>query len=107
MGFDYSQIIVVAVGIFCIVKGFIILCTGRLSIREEERCKEYTPAGATRYKKLTAAMNIIAGIAITGIAAARFFNLIERKTGIIIAAVLLAVLVAFFCYILQSCKKAK
>lgn len=102
-----SQIIVMACGIYCIVKGLIILFTGKVTQRELTRLETYSETGVKRYKLLTAVMNIIGGLAIIAIAAVRVLDILDRNTSIALAGVLLAVLIIFYIVILKSCKNAK
>ena len=49
-GFDYGQIIFIAIGVYCAIRGFMILATGKIGEKEEAAISAYSPEGRRRYK---------------------------------------------------------
>ena len=102
---EFGQYIFIALGIYCIVKGFMIITTGKLSAPEEARIREYSPKGIQRYKALSAITNIIGGILTIGISVVKMMNLMDSGVFRIVALIVIVALVAVFFVIRNSCKK--
>ena len=100
-----GQYIFIALGIYCVIKGFMIITTGKLSAAEESRIRDYSPKGIQRDKGLSAITNIIGGILTIGISVVKMMNLMDSNVFRIVALIVIVVLVAIFFVIRNSCKK--
>lgn len=105
-GTDFSQIVLLVLGVYCIFRGIMLLLNGKLSEREEASLKGCSEKGLKRYMLLSAMMNIVGGIVVIGISLVRMLNLIEPNLFRIIALAVLAVMVLVYVLIRRSCKTA-
>ena len=106
--FDQAwQYILIAMGIYCIVRGIMTLTTGRLPEREEVKLRDFSENGLRRYKFLSAITNIIGGVAVIVIAAAQLLNLIHTDALRLIIVAVLAIMVIVFIAVKKSCRNMK
>ena len=105
--FDYSQILVLVLAIYCIGRGIMVLFTGKLGEREAARLRNFSENGIRRYKLLSAVMNLVGGVVMVVAAVVRMLNLADISLFRIILLVILAVMVAVYYIIYKSCKNAK
>ena len=104
---QFTQIMVIVIGIYCFFRGILTLATGKIPEREEARLGSLTENGLKKYKLLSAVMNIIGGVFITVIFVVRMLNLIEMNTFRMIALAILAVMIVAYVLIRNSCKNTK
>ena len=105
-GTDFSQIIFLILGAYCIFRGVMVLLTGKLTEREEANLKDFSEKGLKRYRLLSAVMNIVGGVVVIGIALVRMLGLIEPNMFRILALAILAVMILVYVLIRRSCKTA-
>ena len=95
--FDYSEIVIIVVGIYCLYRGFMILVSGKLTDREEARIRDLSANGVKRYKMLNAVTNLIGGLLTIVISVVRMLNLVDRNTfRIVVLAILVVLILAYF-----------
>ncbi len=104
---DYSQIVIIAVGIYCLYRGFMVLVSGKLTEKEEARLRDFSANGVKRYKMLNAVTNLIGGALSIGIAVIRMFNLVDRDIFRIVVLVIIVVLLLVYFLVWKSCKNMK
>ena len=104
---DYGEYFFIAIGIYCIVVGFITLTTGKINPREQARLGDISENGLKRYKLLSAVFNIIGGLLTIAVSVVRMFNLIERNVFVVIVLSVVVLLIIGFIVARNSCKKVK
>ena len=104
---DYSQIVFIVLGIYCLYRGFMVLVTGKLSNREEAKLRDFSANGAKRYKMLNAVMNLVGGAIVIGVSVIRLLNLVDQDIFRIVVLVIIAVLLLAYFLVWKSCKNAK
>ena len=104
---QYGQYVCMLIGIYCIFRGVMILVTGKLSEREEARLGEISENGLRKYKMLTAVINIVSGVIVSGVVALRLLNLIDPNVFRIILLAALVVLLVSYVFLRNSCKNTK
>ena len=102
---NMSDILFIVLGIYCIIRGIMILLTGKLTRSEEAAARNYSANGLKRYKLLTAVMNIFGGLVVSVIFLIRMLNLIDSNLYRIVLIVILAVMVIVYFAIRNTCKK--
>ena len=105
--FDYSQIVIIIVGIYCLYRGFMILVSGKLTDREEARIRDFSANGVKRYKMLNAVMNLVGGVLVLVISVVRMLNLVNQDVFRIVVLAIIAVLILAYFLVWKSCKNAK
>lgn len=105
--FDFSQIAVFLVGIYCVYRGISILFTGKLSEREEVRLRDFSANGVRKYKMFSAIMNIVGGAVVLATVALRFLMPDGGMIYRIILLVVVVIMVVAYTLIWKSCKNAK
>ena len=104
---DFTQIIIIVLGIYCLYRGFIVLTSGKLTEREEAKLRDFSAYGARKYRMLNAVSNLIGGVLTIGIALIRMFNLINQDVFRIAAIIIVAVLCLVYFLLWKACKNAK
>lgn len=104
---DFTQIIIIVLGIYCLYRGFVVLTSGKLTEREEAKLRDFSPNGARKYRMLNAVSNLIGGVLTIGIALIRMFNLINQDVFRIAAIIIVAVLCLVYFLLWKACKNAK
>ena len=104
---DFTQIIIIVLGIYCLYRGFIVLTSGKLTEREEAKLRDFSANGARKYRMLNAVSNLIGGVLTIGIAVIRMFNLINQDVFRIAAIIIVAVLCLVYFLLWKACKNAK
>ena len=102
---NMSDILFIVIGIYCIIRGIMILLTGKLTRSEEAAARNYSANGLKRYKLLTAVMNIFGGLVVSVIFLIRMLNLINGSLYRIVLLVLLVVMLIVYFAIRNTCKK--
>ena len=102
---NVSDILFIAIGIYCIIRGIMILLTGKLTRSEEAAARNYSANGLKRYKLLTAVMNIFGGLIVSVVFLIRMLNLINGSLYRIVLLVLLVVMLIVYFAIRNTCKK--
>ena len=102
---NVSDILFIAIGIYCIIRGIMILLTGKLTRSEEAAARNYSAAGLKRYKLLTAFMNLFGGLIISVVFLIKMLNLINGSLYRIVLLVLLVVMLIVYFAIRNTCKK--
>lgn len=105
--FDYSEIVIIVVGIYCLYRGFMILVSGKLTDREEARIRDLSANGVKRYKMLNAVTNLIGGLLTIVISVVRMLNLVNQDIFRIVVLAIIAVLILAYFLVWKSCKNAK
>ena len=103
---QFTQYLLLALGLYCLVRGIMILTTGKLSEREEAKLSGYSAKGLKRYKILSAVMNIVGAVLIIGLSVLKLLNVVNLDLFRIIALVILVVLMVAYFIVANSCKKA-
>lgn len=104
---DYSQIVILVAGIYCIYRGIMVFLTGKLTQKEEEKVRNYSQAGVRRFKQLSSAMNIVGGVIVAVMSVVKIFGLVNNNVFRIVSLAILAVVVAAYILIMNSCKNVK
>ena len=104
---DYTQIVFIVLGIYCLYRGFMVLVSGKLSDREEARLRDFSANGVKRYKMLNAVMNLVGGAIVIGVSVIRMLNLVNQDIFRIVVLAILAVLLLTYFLVWKSCKNAK
>lgn len=102
---NVSDILFIGLGIYCIIRGIMILLTGKLTRSEEAAARNYSAAGLKRYKLLTAFMNLFGGLIISVVFLIKMLNLINGSLYRIVLLVLLVVMLIVYFAIRNTCKK--
>jgi hypothetical protein len=102
---NVSDILFIGLGIYCIIRGIMILLTGKLTRSEEAAARNYSANGLKRYKLLTAFMNLFGGLIISVIFLIKMLNLINGNLYRIVLLVVLAVMLIVYFAIRNTCKK--
>lgn len=102
---NMSDILFIVLGIYCIIRGIMILLTGKLTRSEEAAARNYSANGLKRYKLLTAFMNLFGGLIISVIFLIKMLNLINGSLYRIVLLVLLVVMLIVYFAIRNTCKK--
>ena len=102
---NMSDILFIVIGIYCIIRGIMILLTGKLTRSEEAAARNYSANGLKRYKLLTAFMNLFGGLIISVIFLIKMLNLINGSLYRIVLLVLLVVMLIVYFAIRNTCKK--
>ena len=102
---NVSDILFIAIGIYCIIRGIMILLTGKLTRSEEAAARNYSANGLKRYKLLTAFMNLFGGLIVSVIFLIKMLNLINGSLYRIVLLVLLVVMLIVYFAIRNTCKK--
>ena len=102
---NMSDILFIVLGIYCIIRGIMILLTGKLTRSEEAAARNYSAAGLKRYKLLTAFMNLFGGLIVSVIFLIKMLNLINGSLYRIVLLVLLVVMLIVYFAIRNTCKK--
>ena len=102
---NVSDILFIGLGIYCIIRGIMILLTGKLTRSEEAAARNYSANGLKRYKLLTAFMNLFGGLIVSVIFLIRMLNLINGNLYRIVLLVVLAVMLIVYFAIRNTCKK--
>ena len=102
---DWFFIFIIGIGIYTMIRGVMTLTTGKLHSKEEASLQGYSENGIRRYKLLSAVTNILGGLFVIILGVVRLLNLVDRNVLIITTLVILAVMVAVFLLIRNSCKK--
>ena len=100
-----SDILFIVLGIYCIIRGIMILLTGKLTRSEEAAARNYSANGLKRYKLLTAVMNIFGGLIVSVVFLIKMLNLINGSLYRIVLLVLLVVMLIVYFAIRNTCKK--
>ena len=100
-----SDILFIVLGIYCIIRGIMILLTGKLTRSEEAAARNYSANGLKRYKLLTAFMNLFGGLIVSVVFLIRMLNLINGNLYRIVLLVLLVVMLIVYFAIRNTCKK--
>ena len=104
---EFYHYLFIGVGIYCIIRGFMTITTGKISEKEEAKIKEYSAKGAKSYKILSAVSNIVGGIVCILLAIVKMMNLFESTTFLIIFIAIIVLMVAVYFIIEKKCKEAK
>ena len=102
---NVSDILFIGLGIYCIIRGIMILLTGKLTRSEEAAARNYSAAGLKRYKLLTAFMNLFGGLIVSVVFLIKMLNLINGSLYRIVLLVLLVVMLIVYFAIRNTCKK--
>ena len=102
---NMSDILFIVIGIYCIIRGIMILLTGKLTRSEEAAARNYSAAGLKRYKLLTAFMNLFGGLIVSVVFLIKMLNLINGSLYRIVLLVLLVVMLIVYFAIRNTCKK--
>ena len=102
---NMSDILFIVIGIYCIIRGIMILLTGKLTRSEEAAARNYSANGLKRYKLLTAFMNLFGGLIVSVIFLIKMLNLINGSLYRIVLLVLLVVMLIVYFAIRNTCKK--
>ena len=102
---NMSDILFIVLGIYCIIRGIMILLTGKLTRSEEAAARNYSAEGLKRYKLLTAFMNLFGGLIISVVFLIKMLNLINGSLYRIVLLVLLVVMLIVYFAIRNTCKK--
>ena len=102
---NMSDILFIVLGIYCIIRGIMILLTGKLTRSEEAAARNYSADGLKRYKLLTAFMNLFGGLIISVVFLIKMLNLINGSLYRIVLLVLLVVMLIVYFAIRNTCKK--
>ena len=102
---NMSDILFIVLGIYCIIRGIMILLTGKLTRSEEAAARNYSANGLKRYKLLTAFMNLFGGLIVSVIFLIKMLNLINGSLYRIVRLVLLVVMLIVYFAIRNTCKK--
>ncbi len=102
---NMSDILFIVLGIYCIIRGIMILLTGKLTRSEEAAARNYSANGLKRYKLLTAVMNIFGGLIVSVVFLIKMLNLINGSLYRIVLLVLLVVMLIVYFAIRNTCKK--
>ena len=102
---NMSDILFIVLGIYCIIRGIMILLTGKLTRSEEAAARNYSAAGLKRYKLLTAFMNLFGGLIVSVVFLIKMLNLINGSLYRIVLLVLLVVMLIVYFAIRNTCKK--
>ncbi len=102
---NMSDILFIVLGIYCIIRGIMILFTGKLTRSEEAAARNYSANGLKRYKLLTAFMNLFGGLIISVVFLIKMLNLINGSLYRIVLLVLLVVMLIVYFAIRNTCKK--
>lgn len=102
---NVSDILFIGLGIYCIIRGIMILLTGKLTRSEEAAARNYSANGLKRYKLLTAFMNLFGGLIISVVFLIKMLNLINGSLYRIVLLVLLVVMLIVYFAIRNTCKK--
>lgn len=100
-----SDILFIVIGIYCIIRGIMILLTGKLTRSEEAAARNYSANGLKRYKLLTAFMNLFGGLIVSVVFLIKMLNLINGSLYRIVLLVLLVVMLIVYFAIRNTCKK--
>lgn len=100
-----SDILFIVLGIYCIIRGIMILLTGKLTRSEEAAARNYSANGLKRYKLLTAFMNLFGGLIVSVVFLIKMLNLINGSLYRIVLLVLLVVMLIVYFAIRNTCKK--
>ena len=101
-----GQFFSVALGLYCVIRGIMILTTGKLGAREETGLRGFSEKGIKRYKLFSSFMNICAGLILVVVSALKMLNLIGADIYRIILLVAIIVMVAAYIIIRKSCRNA-
>ncbi len=104
---NYSYIFLIAMGIYCIFRGVMLLITGKLQPREEAGLRGFSENGIRKYKILSAVMNIVGGVLVILITVVKLLNLVDRGVFVIAALAIIVVMLVVYFLIRNSCKNAK
>ena len=102
---NVSDILFIGLGIYCIIRGIMILLTGKLTRSEEAAARNYSAEGLKRYKLLTAFMNLFGGLIVSVVFLIKMLNLINGSLYRIVLLVLLVVMLIVYFAIRNTCKK--
>ena len=102
---NMSDILFIVLGIYCIIRGIMILLTGKLTRSEEAAARNYSANGLKRYKLLTAFMNLFGGLIVSVVFVIKMLNLINGSLYRIVLLVLLVVMLIVYFAIRNTCKK--
>ena len=102
---NVSDILFIGLGIYCIIRGIMILLTGKLTRSEEAAARNYSAEGLKRYKLLTAFMNLFGGLIVSVVFVIKMLNLINGSLYRIVLLVLLVVMLIVYFAIRNTCKK--
>ena len=102
---NVSDILFIAIGIYCIIRGIMILLTGKLTRSEEAAARNYSANGLKRYKLLTVFMNLFGGLIVSVVFLIKMLNLINGNLYRIVLLVVLAVMLIVYFAIRNTCKK--
>lgn len=102
---NVSDILFIGLGIYCIIRGIMILLTGKLTRSEEAAARNYSANGLKRYKLLTAFMNLFGGLIVSVVFLIKMLNLINGSLYRIVLLVLLVVMLIVYFAIRNTCKK--
>ena len=105
MNFELDVYVFIVIGIFIVFRGITTLTTGKLHPREEAGLKDFSENGIRRFKLLSALTNIIGGLAVIAMEVIRLLNLVDRNVLMIATLVVIAVMLAVYFLIRNSCKK--
>ena len=104
---DYTQIVCILLGIYCVYRGIMIFVSGKLGAKEEARIRGFSENGVRRYKLFSAVMNIIGGVFVLVVSVIRMLNLVETTAYRIVVLSIVAVILIVYFLIWNSCKNAK
>ena len=102
---DWFFIFIIGIGIYTMIRGVMTLTTGKLHPKEEAALQGYSENGIRRFKLLSALTNIIGGLAVIAMEVIRLLNLVDRNVLMIATLVVIAVMLAVYFLIRNSCKK--
>ena len=103
----FSEYLFIAIGVYCIVRGFMTLTTGNLPASEEARLRGYSENGIRKYKMLSAVTNLIGGVIVIAISVLKLLNLIQSDMLRIILVIILVIMVVVYILLRKSCKNTK
>ena len=104
---QFGQYFFIVLGIYCIIRGVMLLVTGKLYGREEESLRNFSENGIRKYKMLSVVMNIFAGVFLIIISIVRLLNLIDSNMLRIIGLAVVIIVVVIYVMVRNSCKNMK
>ena len=102
---NYFQYVVIAVGIFCVIRGFMTLASGKISAKEEAEIATFSDNGKKKYKLFNAIYNIVGGLVCVAVGVIRILNVVNADWFRLVVAVLLILMVISYYVVRNICKK--
>lgn len=103
---QYGQFIILAMSIYCIFSGARTLLTGKAGAGEEARIAQFTEKAAKKYRKVSAFLNIFAGLILAVMSIIKLVN--PDVNRYVYGGVCLGIIVVFltiYAVTWQQCKK--